>query len=231
MVGLALKAHFQLIRRGGKFGYIVWARPARGPRSCRRIERRWCADHEIDRQGRCRQQARHPYRGADPPRNLAWVSRRELALFAFSISCCEHSPGDLDSCSGGLIRREPPLRELPVDIHEVSAEHRDGSLAFVRAAPGSPYERPQESGQCHQDEQTGNGPEPDHQDSPSSCAARALSSRLNSGTGGSRRRSRARNSSKPPPPNTSAGGVSQSTQVSGAKGGSSNTKTPYRATM
>src|SRR6516162_3548032 len=176
MVGLTLEARLQLIGCGGEFGSFVWACSARNPLGRRLIDSRGRADSEINSEGRSWQQAGNPYRGTDAPRSLSRVGRSMIDFFAAPIRCCEQAPGDLGSCGGGLLRNQPSLSELRIGIGELPPEHRDGSLAFIRAAAGAPYKRPQEDYQRHQNEQPGNDPKPDHRGSPSSNAARALSS-------------------------------------------------------
>ena len=86
-------------------------------------------------------------RGANAAGGFCRVAGSEATFLTFLIGCREHSSSGLGSCGGGLIGREPTLCELRVDIRELTAEHRDGSLAFVHSLPSSPYEGPKKSGQ------------------------------------------------------------------------------------
>ena len=71
-------------------------------------------------------------------------------------------PGNLGSRDRSLVRSEPSLSELGVDIRELATEHRHDRLGFTRGAAGAPHERPQESGKRHQNQEPGEDPEPDH---------------------------------------------------------------------
>src|SRR5262249_46675813 len=104
-------------------------------------------------------------------------------------------------------------------------EHLDRCFVLATARGGPRHQRPQQNKQCRKYETRGDNPEPDHRRSPSSNPAPAPSSPVKSGTVRSPCPRRAPSHTHPPP-KTSAGGVSHSGQVTGAKGGSSSTNIP-----
>ena len=122
MVGIAREACLQLVRGGSEFGQVVLASSARRARGRRRVDRRGCANREINRYGCRGQQTGDTNRGANAPGGLCRIGRSEPTFFPFPISCREHSSGSLGSCGGGLLllrarrrRPDPAVPELSQD--------------------------------------------------------------------------------------------------------------------
>src|SRR5262245_48240358 len=144
MVGIMLKTRLQLVCRSSELLHIVLTGPALCAHGRRPVDRRGCADREINGYRRRGQQASNTHRDSDAPRGLRWVGGGETLWSAIPVGCRQHSSGSLGSCDSGLLGRQSCLCELCVDIRELAPEYLDASLAFAGNPPGPPNKRPEE---------------------------------------------------------------------------------------
>ena len=56
----------------------------------------------------------------------------------FLVDRREHPPGGFSAHRRGIVRGEPSLRNLAVEVRELSAEYRRGGFALIRAPWGRP---------------------------------------------------------------------------------------------
>ncbi len=120
MTGLLLQPRLELFGCGGEFGPVV-RRGGYGGASGS-LDRRRRADRRIDDERRRRQQGGYTDGGADAPRGLGRAQAGRPRVLGFLVGRREHAPSDFGAHCRGLVRGEPPLRNLAIDVPELPAK-------------------------------------------------------------------------------------------------------------